>query len=88
MEVTAPPERYNFPYPGQVIERVLPLDEARKLCASIGIYADGCSAFVTGENGSHACYIVLPLDGFDTVAAYRRHELGHCNGWPANDPPE
>ena len=49
MEVTAPPERYNFPYPGQVIERVLPLDEARKLCASIGIYADGCSAFVTGK---------------------------------------
>jgi hypothetical protein len=30
----------------------------------------------------------LPIDGFDTVAAYRRHELGHCNGWPANHPSE
>jgi hypothetical protein len=84
MQVTIAPERYDHAYPGQVIERVLPLEEARRFCASIGITADGCSAFVTGENGAQVCYIVLPVDGFDTVAAYRRHELAHCNGWPAN----
>ena len=34
--VTLPPPRYDHPYPGQVIERVLPLDEARRLCEQLG----------------------------------------------------
>jgi hypothetical protein len=88
MQVTVPPLKYDHAYSGPVIERILPLAEARQLCASIGIYADGCSAFVTGENGSHACYIILPSDGFDTVAAYRRHETAHRNGWGPTHPPE
>ena len=80
--VTAPPERYDRPFDGQVIERVLPLEEARKLCASIGIYADGCAAII---QPSGACYIVLPSDGPDPdISRYRAHETAHCNGWPAS----
>jgi hypothetical protein len=83
--VLAPPERFDHPYrDGPVIEKLLTLEEVRKLCASIGIYADGCSAFINLQDGSRACWIILPSDGFDTVAAYRRHEVGHCNGWAAD----
>jgi hypothetical protein len=84
MQVTVPPERYDH-YSGPVIERVLPLDEARKLCAEIGIYADGCAGII---QSSGVCYIVVPSDGFDTVEAYIRHERGHCAGWPAWHPAE
>jgi hypothetical protein len=40
------------------------------------------------QDGSRACFIVLPSDGFDSVAAYRRHEQAHCNGWGPTHPPE
>ena len=84
MQVTVAPLKYDHPFDGQVIERVLPLEESRKLCADIGINADACSGYVTGSDGGRSCFIVLPSDGFDTVDAYRRHEVAHCNGWPAN----
>jgi len=84
--VTPPPERYSGPFDGQVIERVLPLAEAQKLCAAVGVgQVDGCAGFVMMQDGSRACFIVLPLDGPDPILDhYRRHELGHCAGWPAN----
>jgi len=85
MQVTVPPERYDHPYNGVVIERVLPLDEVRKLCVYIGVGpADGCSGYVTLQDGAQACFVVLPTDGFDNIDNYRRHEIAHCNGWPAN----
>ena len=87
--VTLPPLKYDHAYSGTVIERVLPLEEARQVCANIVIAADGCSAFVTGENGAQVCYIVLPLNGPDeNIDHYRRHELAHCNVWPPSHPAE
>jgi hypothetical protein len=63
----------------------LPLDEARKVCDYIGIpNADACAGFVTLQDGSKGCFIAIPTDGFDSVDAYRRHEIAHCNGWPAS----
>jgi hypothetical protein len=41
--VLEPPQRYNHRYPGPVIERVLPLQEARRTCAHMGVQADACS---------------------------------------------
>jgi len=41
--VLEPPVRYNHPYAGQTIERVLPLDQARQVCAHMGASADACS---------------------------------------------
>ena len=85
MQVTIPPPQYDHAFPGIVIERILPLEEVRKLCQQIGVgYVDGCAGFVTLDSGEKACFIVLPVDGFDSVAAYRRHEVSHCNGWPAS----
>ena len=87
MQVIAPPERYDHPYrDGPVVERVLPLDEARKLCTAIGVgQVDGCAGYVTMSDGTKACFVVLPVDGPDpNLDNYRRHEIAHCNGWPAN----
>jgi hypothetical protein len=76
--VLEPPAHYVHPYHGQVIERVLPLAQARAACAQRGVRADGCSWLIKGR-----CYIVLPSKGapVKSLAAYRRHEIAHCNGW-------
>jgi hypothetical protein len=86
--VTPPPERYDFPYPGQVVERILPLEETRKLCEQIGVGRyDACAGFITLNDGSRACFVVVPENGPDeNTDHYIRHEIGHCNGWPAWHP--
>jgi hypothetical protein len=77
MFVLEPPHAYVHSYHGQVIERVLPLGEARALCARMGASADACAWTSKGK-----CYLVIPRDGpVRALSAYRRHELAHCNGW-------
>ena len=78
-----PPEQYNHPYNGQVVERVMPVAEARTLCMSMGADLLGVACSWQSDN---TCYIVLPNDEEAPVATYRRHEIAHCNGWPANHP--
>jgi hypothetical protein len=78
-----PPAQYNHPYNGQVIERVMPVAEVRTLCMSMGADVLGVACSWQSDN---TCYIVLPNDEQAPVATYRRHEIAHCNGWPANHP--
>jgi len=78
--VLEPPLRYNHPYHGPVIERVLPLAEARKACAHMGVRADACSWLANNK-----CYLVIPRGGpVKDLRAYVRHERAHCNGWSEN----
>lgn len=75
--VAEPPPQYVHRFNGPVIERVLPLAEARRLCARMGAPADGCAWTSKGR-----CYIVIPSNGpVRDLGAYRRHEIAHCNGW-------
>lgn len=64
-------------YSGPVIERVLPLAQARAACGRMGVHADACS-WKKGDS----CYVVIPTGGpVRDLGAYRRHEVAHCNGW-------
>jgi hypothetical protein len=75
--VLEPPARYTHHFNGPVIERVLPLAEARRICAGRGAPADACAWTANG-----ACHLIVPRNGpVHDRAAYRRHELAHCNGW-------
>jgi hypothetical protein len=77
LDVREPPQQYNHRFSGQVIERVVPLSQARQICARMGASADACSWNVKGK-----CYIIIPRDGpVADLRSYRRHELAHCNGW-------
>jgi hypothetical protein len=74
--VLEPPLRYNHAYSGPVIERVLPLREARQACARMGVNADACSWVAKTK-----CYLVIPRGGpVKDLRAYVRHERAHCNG--------
>ena len=76
--IKEPPASYVRPFAGPVIERVLPLKEARAACAKRGVRADACAWASKGS-----CYVVIPSAGAPVtdLAAYRRHEIAHCNGW-------
>lgn len=75
--VLEPPPQYAHRYSGPVIERVLPLAEARRACGRMGVHADACS-----WRKGRTCYLVIPRGGpVRDLAAYSRHEMAHCNGW-------
>jgi hypothetical protein len=78
-----PPAQYNHPYDGEVEERVVSVAEARTLCRSMGADGLGVACSVESDN---TCYIVLPNNEYAPVDVFRRHEIAHCNGWPANHP--
>ena len=78
-----PPAQYNHPYDGQVVERVMPLAEVRTLCMSKGT---PFNTLACSWQSDGTCYIVLPNYRMAPVSAFRRHEIAHCNGWPANHP--
>jgi hypothetical protein len=85
-----PPKEFDhpFPAPGKVI--VVPArdqDHVRELCptAKFKGAALGCS----GMTDSWDCRIVLAADSVIIAAGFppdlvRRHEIAHCNGWPAD----
>lgn len=84
MAVLSPPARFDHQFRGELVEHPYPVTLARDYCASKGARADACSWVSRG-----ACHIVIPISGapVDDLSQYRRHEIAHCNGWPADHPP-
>lgn len=80
MILLEPPPQYVHPYRGQVIEHRVSQAELVALCHGP---ANGCS-WVNGG----VCHIALPHDEKDRrlIVLMRRHEIGHCNGWPSYHP--
>ena len=76
------PRQYDHPARIPVIEQVLSDIEIRNRC---GLFAGGC-AFYIDEGNKRKCLIILPAGSRRYVAWYRRHEVAHCNGWPADHP--
>jgi hypothetical protein len=77
LAVQEPPAMYAHRYPGRVIELVLPLKEARRVCGRMGAHGDACAWTSKG-----VCHIVIPRNGpVRDRGSYRRHEMAHCNGW-------
>jgi hypothetical protein len=80
MLILEPPAQYDHPYHGQVIEQRLSLSQIIQLCHGP---AGSCAWVNKG-----VCHIALPADEKDgrLLALTRRHEIGHCNGWPGYHP--
>jgi hypothetical protein len=85
-----PPAYYDHPPEIPVIEHVLAVEEVTKVCAErlgpppLGSWW-GCATRL--YQGSKLVCVVYRIDD----GTVRRHELGHCNGWPGNHqdkPPE
>jgi hypothetical protein len=91
-----PPAEYYKPYWGTLIIRRLPQKQVAEECAAIkkqlGKYSGkitecqrGCAYW---QDRSVSCTIIMidkPFLGTHPEAVYR-HEIAHCNGWPADHP--
>ena len=77
--ILEPPPQYDHAYHGHVIEQRLSSEQVRRICGS----PDACS----WRDEKKVCHIVIRT-GADSadVGLMRRHETGHCNGWPAFHP--
>jgi hypothetical protein len=73
-----PPPQFDHAYHGQVIEQRLSILQIIQLCHGP---TTACSWVSNG-----VCHIALPQAENDErlIALMRRHEIGHCNGWPSN----
>lgn len=88
-----PPARFDHPYKGQLVERRLPQKQVVASCRAlvrdygrkyvIGNAQRGCS--VVEGSRCIVVYIDRPY-GLAAPEAVRRHEIGHCNGWPSSHP--
>lgn len=89
-----PPSRFDHPYAGHLTVERLPQRQVVEACARLFARYDvparaafnqhGCSA-VTGPS---SCMVITIDRTFmkATPQAVLRHEIGHCNGWPASHP--
>lgn len=86
--IALPPAIYDHPYAGPVIETIMSLAEIREFCDATDALA--CVPFPPNFNGDK-CFVYLPSIGAGGVTQreqdlLRRHETGHCNGWPVDHP--
>jgi hypothetical protein len=84
-----PPKAFDRPFDGRiVIQEARDRDEVLRLCPNMTFTMEplGCSHRIPGIK---LCTIVKVSDeriraaGHDP-AVFMRHEVGHCNGWPAS----
>lgn len=80
---TIPPPQYDRPFRGQVVVHRRHHYGALVACSKRGLRSsDGCAWVERG-----VCNIVVSTDHpADVQASVVRHEIGHCNGWPASHP--
>lgn len=85
--IAEPPIQFLHAFAGPLVVLERPYHEVDAACRSLGsTIARKVIACAKTDRG--ACVIVLPQIGaaFDARrrAALYRHELAHCNGWPAD----
>lgn len=95
-----PPAKYDRPYMGELSEWRVPLGRAAAKCNALArdlgqpathpARIDGRPLYGCAYPGKGFCFIVWSFDpsGRDPHMAdnVRRHEIAHCNGWPAHHP--
>jgi hypothetical protein len=83
-----PPPEYDGLFTGDLtIKRLLTQNDVRAACPNTPFGAGAALACAIVRNESCEIYIVADgtLKAFGlTYALTLRHELGHCNGWPAD----
>jgi hypothetical protein len=81
-----PPVRFDHPFTGKLTLYRLPQKEVVRICQNMpgaSLQQHGCSQLV-----GNRCTVVIINKTFmgAAPASVLRHEIGHCNGWPANHP--
>jgi hypothetical protein len=85
-----PPERFDHPYPGDVQINLMDSLFVGKECrewsgAPAPSDAAGC-AWVADDSARTCVVVIAARTKKAPIEAIIRHEIAHCNGWPADHP--
>lgn len=89
---TAPPPYYDRPYLGRLTVDTVPTQRAlAEVCPAAAARTPNLIGCAKRNHEGTDCRIILVSDSLiialgSTRARIMRHELGHCNGWPADHP--
>lgn len=81
-----PPERYDYEYKGELTILRLSKEEANRRCDALRTSRTGSVAGCTLRYSDMKCTIILNRESVINEASLLRHEVAHCNGWPAHHP--
>jgi hypothetical protein len=89
-----PPLEYDHPYTGKL--RIIRADKdllLKKCPAPLGLGAEQLACAYRAYPSENECVMFLPSNDLLEITGWSeeillRHEIGHCNGWPANHPNE
>ena len=82
-----PPPEYDKPFPGKLTEIRVPPETMRAICPKTIFPLTLACAYPTRDQSE--CLIIMLSDELIKAAGWtpeivRRHEVGHCNGFPAD----
>jgi hypothetical protein len=81
-----PPARYQGEYLGTLVEKSLPQPEVQRLCSYLGVVSPHTRGCVQRVGKTCILIRVSTQYGASLPEAVRRHEMGHCLGWPSDHP--
>jgi hypothetical protein len=90
-EAEVPPARFDRAFAGKLTVQEVSAGQVERMCAAAGPRNSGCAFWDLGGAGGDRCTIVIAPEAElrakgATRAGVLRHEIGHCNGWPAHHP--
>jgi hypothetical protein len=89
-ERALPPVQYDYEFPAQWEElRGQDQEQMHRICPGAPKFAPALGCSFRGNIGTIKCLIILAPEKDIEAAGWtadiiRRHEMGHCNGWPAD----
>ena len=90
MDIPLPPAVYDHGYRGALIARRGTPAQVEYFCHTLQGVVSPYRALGCAKVTADRCVIMITRVGGHITAhvhaQLRRHELGHCNGWPANHP--
>jgi hypothetical protein len=83
---TLPPVEFDHPFPGNVRIVPLPIEEVQRNCPQTSMIIVACSYTDRVWNDCIVYVYDLAAKAARVLEPLLRHEIGHCNGWPADHP--
>ncbi|HWM46932.1 MAG TPA: hypothetical protein VNR11_08470 [Xanthobacteraceae bacterium] len=90
MDIPPPPAVYDQPYKGRLEVKQGSLAQVEHICHTMEGIVSSYRALGCAKKFPGACFVMIPRIGGKVTAhmqaQIRRHEIAHCNGWPAHHP--
>jgi hypothetical protein len=88
--ILPPPAIYDHAYKGRLTVQQGTMAQVEHYCHTTHGIVSPYQALGCSKVGEQSCFLIIPRVGGPVTASIqaqiRRHEIAHCNGWPANHP--